>query len=126
MILTQTTLVDVEINEIRSAISSGDSSLLISFAFKFSFFLEGAAQRCCWGRVLWRCAVNLRGRHPCWDAISLKLQSRWVSSWRLLRIFGVPFSDNASGRLFLLFYFGVNPRGEIRIRLDVSLWSLQR
>ena len=29
---------DVEINEVRSTVSSGDSSLVISFAFKFSFF----------------------------------------------------------------------------------------
>ena len=40
MILTQTTLMDVGINEIRSTISSGGSGLLthIFFAFKFSFF----------------------------------------------------------------------------------------
>ena len=45
MILTQTTLMDVEINEVRSTISSGDSSLLmyiyiyvyIFFTFKISF-----------------------------------------------------------------------------------------
>ena len=47
---------DVEINEIRSTISSGDSSLVISFAFKFSFFFrrsrpevllgEGALEMC--------------------------------------------------------------------------------
>ena len=38
MTLTQMTLMEVEINEIRSTISSGDSSLLMFLAFKFSFF----------------------------------------------------------------------------------------
>ena len=58
MILTQTTLMDVKINEIRSTISSGDSSLLIFFAFKFSFFWEAAIR--CWGRVFGSYALNLR------------------------------------------------------------------
>ena len=81
MILTQTTLMDVKINEIRSTISSGDSSLLIIFAFKFSFFWEAAIR--CWGRVFGSYALNLRrpeggnGVHSCRDAISVKLQSNF-------------------------------------------------
>ena len=103
---------DVEINEIRSTISSDDSSLVITFAFKFSFFSEGAAMRCYWGRVLWRCAVNLRESYPCRDVISTKSQSSFdkIALWRgcspvgLLCIFGAPFPENASGGLLLLFF----------------------
>ena len=47
----------------------------------------------------------------------------------LLRIFGVPFPENISGGLLLLFCFFcfvINLRGEIKIQLDVNLWSLER
>ena len=64
----------------------------------------------------------------------MKLQSnfaeiafrRGYSPVALLRIFGAPFPENTSGRLLLLFYFVVNPRGKIRIQLDISLWSVKR
>ena len=106
----------------------------ISFAFKFSFFFFGSSRPdVLFWRVLWRCAVNLRGRRPCRDAISTKSQSSFdeITCWRgcspvgLLRIFGAHF-----GGLLLLFFFvfcfGINPRGEIGIQLDVSLWSQER
>ena len=70
--------------------------------------------------------------HTCRDTISMKLQSsfdeiafsRRYSPIGLLRIFGV--SEKASGGLFLLFCFVMNPSGEIKIHLDISLWSLER
>ena len=82
------------------------------------------------------CAMNLQGSAD--DAISMKLQSNFAeialwhgcSTMALLRIFGATFPKNVSGGLLLLFLlffcFVINPRGEIRIQLDVSLWSLER
>ena len=71
---------------------------------------------------------------PCRGAILVKLQSNFIeitlrhgcSPVGLLCVFGVPFFESTSARLLLLFYFAINPRGEIRIQLDVSLWSLAR
>ena len=64
------TLMKEEINEIRSTISSGNSSLLIFFAFKFSFFWKqpsrgvlgrgcsGGMQRICGGAPVPECDFN--------------------------------------------------------------------
>ena len=78
--------------------------------------------------------LEVCSNRPCRDTISMKLQSsfdeialsRGYSPVGLLRIFGVSFPENASGGLFLLFCFVMNPSGEINIHLDVNLWSLER
>ena len=70
MTLTQMTLMEMEINEIRSTISSGDSNLLIFFALKFSSFRKqpsrgvlgrgcpGGMQQICGGAPLPECNFN--------------------------------------------------------------------
>ena len=82
----------------------------ISFAFKFSlfFFFGSSRPEVLFWRVLWSCAVNLRGKRRCRNAISTKSQSSFdeITLWRgfslvgLLHIFGARF-----GGLLLRFFF---------------------
>ena len=98
------------------------------FALKIAFFFGSIRPEVLLGEG----ALEVCSDRPCRDKISMKLQSSFdeialscrYSPVRLLRIFGV--SENASGGLFLLFCFVMNPSGEIKIHLDVSLWSLER
>ena len=103
-------------------------SLGISFAFKLFFFFQRSHP----GVLFWRGALNLQGRHLFRDAISTSCKVASMRShllWHecshvgLLHIFGA----HCGGLLLLLFFcFGINPRGEIGIQLDVSLWSQER
>ena len=125
------------INEIQSAIRSGDWNLLISFAFKFSFFLEAAIWRWCWGRALWRGVQWICRGDAC--AGMRSQQNCKVASMRSHFGVGVLLSACCTfleccflrapleaGLLLLFFCFGINPRGEIGIQLDIGLWSLER
>ena len=126
MALTQIALIEVKTDEIRSKVNSSDSSLLIFFAFKFSFFRKQPSRDVLGGGFSGGMQQICRG--ACWGPISVKFKSNFIkialrygcSPVGLLCIFGPPFPGN------LLFYFVINPKGEIRIQLDVSLWSLER
>ena len=71
MTLTQMTLMEVEINKIWSTISSGDSSSLTFFAFKFSFFWKQPSRGVVGRGVFWSYAEDLWGS-PC-----ARVQLQW-------------------------------------------------
>ena len=100
-------LTEVEINEIRITISSGDSYLLLLNSHFFGssrleMFLEEGVLEVCGG---------FAGERPCRNSISMKLQGNFVeitlrrgcSPVGLLRIFGAPFPESTSGRLLLCY-----------------------
>ena len=74
MTRTQMTLMEVEINEIRSTLSSGDSRLLIFSAFKFAFFQTQPSGAFLGEGVLEMCG-KFTGELPFRSTILIKLQT---------------------------------------------------